>query len=202
MGLIGLAVIGKLEQSSRLTSSLRIKSSFDSLFESSLGFSLIELCIVMGIIAALIFLGLPNFRDFLMRREREICLERLKLAIFLAQNQALLEKKTFTLCGSHNRQSCNDSNDWSNGYILFANETEENQPDAIDPKIMQIFPGIRYGRLRFDSNNTRLDIAGNGLTMQIGRFIYRPKAHKDADLEESVLVLNRACRTYRKPENQ
>lgn len=170
------------------------------------GASLIEICIISVLIGILILKGLQSFRDLLMYQECALTLEKLQGMILIAKNEAMRRKTTITLCGSSNHITCHLQDDWSKGFIMFENKNEEKGPS--DPsKIIHSSASIlankslHYGKLMTTLASTHhlLHIHSNGMTMNLGAFIYAPffmPAHNN-DFNQK-LIINHACRSYRK----
>jgi type IV fimbrial biogenesis protein FimT len=156
------------------------------------GFSLLELCTVLFIIAIIAGVGVPRLTLFLMREEREIVLDRLQAAIEYTKQEAFSRKKTLILCGSINHQTCH-AKGWSEGFILIEPNPDPNIPKP--HKILQIFPKLQYGSLKFSAFGTHLNIRPDGTTINNGTFSYCPN-NKDAR-EADALIINKASRTYR-----
>lgn len=169
------------------------------------GLSLLELVIYLMIFMTISFLALSNFRSFLMRQERELTLDRLKNAILFARNEAFRRGKTITLCGSHDQKTCHLEKEWTTGFMMFVNEHQNkqlnhshNQPNS-PADILYVFPKIYYGKLLYQTgfSGNELHIHENGMTMNIGDFIYSPKDNQNTLDNQEKLVINRACRCYR-----
>ncbi len=159
------------------------------------GFTIIEFIIVIGFLATIYFLGIPNLMQFLVKLERDICLDRLKSAIEFTRQQAFYRGKTISLCGSHNQRYCHLDSEWTSGYIIFENENMQKQPTS-NAKIIQIFPELNFGRLYYYQSDVLLHIHPTGMTMNFASFTYRPN-NNYGDVGSENLVINRACRTYR-----
>lgn len=173
-------------------------------FKNSMrGFSLIECLIVMLLTIALMGFCYHSFQGFLMRAERARILSSLKEALTFARSTAFFQNTTVTLCGSHSHQKCHLLKDWSTGFIVYENPNEnpnhETEPDPT--RILRIVPGIHHGKLIFNGVSPLLHISKDGLTMNIGTFLYCPHAPFDQKSEYDGLVLNRAFRAYHLKEN-
>jgi type IV fimbrial biogenesis protein FimT len=156
------------------------------------GYSCLELCTALVLVSILIFLGVPSFQQSLMRQERELVLERLQMAIEYARQEALIQGKTITLCGSPDQRSCHVDH-WSNSFIVFENPDHSNIPKP--GNILKVFSGTRYGKLYFAQFGQHLNIKANGMTINNGSFYYCPS--KANHLEMDSLVINKSGRTYR-----
>lgn len=158
----------------------------------SYGFSITELLITLCILGFLFFVALPNLSLFLMRQERELSLQRLRISLSFAQNAAFKTGKTISLCASRDKKTCDRELDWSTGYIIFENEKEEKQPSNL-AKILEATASLQFGRLSYSGQGELINIQSNGMTMNMGAFQYSPKYHHD-ERENAKLIFNRACR--------
>lgn len=156
------------------------------------GYSTLELCTVIALLSILLSFGIPSFQQALMRQERELVLERLQMAIEYARQEALIQGKGMTLCGSSDRQSCEDDQ-WSAGFIVF--EDADHSTKAKSDQILKVFPGTRYGKLYFAQFGQYLHFQTNGMVMNNGSFYYCPPRAKA--LEIDGLVISKSGRTYR-----
>lgn len=165
---------------------------FKCIAQREQGLSLLELCTVLFIIAIIVSIGIPRFTLFLMREERELLLDRLQTAIEYAKQEAFVQGKTLRLCGSINHQSCHPKG-WSEGFILIEPNLDPRIPKP--DKILQVFPKLQYGTLKFSGFGTNLNIQADGTTLNNGTFSYCPKNKEQQ--EAAALIINKASRTYK-----
>jgi Tfp pilus assembly protein FimT len=156
------------------------------------GYSYLELCTVIALLSLLLYLSIPNFYQSLMRQERTLVLERLEMAIEYAKNEALIRRKTITVSGTHDYQSC-DTFNWSDGFMVFENSGSADKPTI--GHLLKVFPGTRYGKLYFKPFRQHLNIQANGTTINNGSFYYCPR--KSDRLEMDGLIVNNSVRTRR-----
>lgn len=155
------------------------------------GYSLIEVCITLGILFSLLVFT-PCFKAILIHQEQTFILDKINYAITYARNEAFLRRKTISLCPSINRTSCSPTADWSTGFIIFENSDEARQPQA--HSILETFEGAQHGYIYFSATGNQLHIHPNGTTTNIGTFLYSPK--QSGLLKPKGLVVNWAARTY------
>lgn len=155
------------------------------------GYSLLELCTVIFILGMGMGVALSTYHRFLMRLEREAVFDRLKTAIAFARQEALIGRKTITLCASQNHQTCTE-NDWSHGFMVF--ETFHSGSATVLHPLLS-FPRLQHGKLYFEQFGKHLTINANGRTINAGIFIYCP--YNQDRREADALVINLLARTYR-----
>jgi type IV fimbrial biogenesis protein FimT len=83
------------------------------------GFTLIELMIALTILAILVGMAAPSFRE-LSRNNRVVAAQNdLVTAFNLARSEALKRGAPVTVCASVNGTACGAAADWASGWIVF-----------------------------------------------------------------------------------
>lgn len=97
------------------------------------GFTLIELMFTIVVLAVLLGIGVPNFRDF-MRNSRIISATNDIVTDFsAARSEAISRRVPITLCKSQDGASCDaDSDDPFNSWIIFVDDADPADADAND----------------------------------------------------------------------
>lgn len=83
------------------------------------GFSLPELMIVIVIIAILLAIGIPSYQYVISSNRISYEVNDLRSHIELARSEAQKRGLTVLLCPSSDGSSCNDSTDWTTGWIIY-----------------------------------------------------------------------------------
>jgi type IV fimbrial biogenesis protein FimT len=86
------------------------------------GFTLIELMVVVAIAAILIALAAPSMLDTVRRNGVQSHLRDLGGGVTLTRSEAVSRGEAVVLCGSANFVSCNNSSDWSSGFLVFVDD--------------------------------------------------------------------------------
>jgi type IV fimbrial biogenesis protein FimT len=89
------------------------------------GFSVAELLICTTLIGILLGLGVPGFRHFLREAEMARAVNALVADVHRARQTAQVQARTVTLCASTTGGACEQSLDWSQGWLLAASRSAE-----------------------------------------------------------------------------
>ena len=111
------------------------------------GFTLIELMITLVVLAILLLVAVPNFGSFVAQSRLDSVKNKLISSVALARSEAIKRGVAVAICrkNADPAQTCNGnavtgSKDWSNGWIVFLDE-DDNQTAAA-AEILKIFGEI------------------------------------------------------------
>ncbi len=141
----------------------------------SCGMSLFELLFSLAILAILLSVSLPNFRDFAQSVAGDITLRKLATAIQLGKSAANTSGETVTLCRSIDGNEC--GGDWQDGILLFTDGNRNRLIDESDALIRYVTFSESGGSIRFRAfqNKQYLQLTYMGTTQnQNGNFTYCP----------------------------
>ncbi len=125
------------------------------------GFTLVELMVVIAIVAVLLAVGLPSFRDTLQRNRVATLSNEIVGSLSLARNEAIRTTRGGGVCASSDGATC--GNDWNAGWLVWANAGVANGTlDAGDEivRVIDAHPNMRIvatvsgaatGTIAFDS---------------------------------------------------
>lgn len=88
------------------------------------GFSLVELMVVVVIVAILVGIGLPSFRDTFQRNRVATTGNEVIGSIALARAEAIRTTRGGGVCASSDGATC--GNDWNAGWLVWANQGNVN----------------------------------------------------------------------------
>ena len=160
-----------------------------------LGFSLIELSVVLavaGILGSLAFSGLPTWVDHL---RADAALNGLRGALNIARHTAIIKNTDVIVCPRAGNV-CGPRNSWHEGTLVFEDHDADRDYTEGDMMVTQL-PPITSGYVVWRAFRSRsyLRFTGRGMTdWQNGHLRYCPN---DGDTQHArQVVLNYAGRTY------
>ena len=110
----------------RLSLSHRVKSA---------GFTLLELMMTLAILAILLAVAIPSFRDTIIHTQRRAALSSINDALALARTEAVTRSAPVILCASANHTACSNQNLWERGFIVTIGGTPEQVWQSVDQGI-------------------------------------------------------------------
>src|SRR5688572_29174195 len=103
------------------------------------GFTLMELMFAIAILAILLGLGVPGFRQIIENNRLITQNNEVVTALNLARSEALRLAGDVTMCASADGESCSEETDWSSGWIVFVDSNADGT--IADPEqIIQAWP--------------------------------------------------------------
>lgn len=95
-----------------------------SAMEGSNGFTLIELLITLAVAAILLTVAVPAMQGIIQRNTLTVATDKLIHAIQYTRSEAIRQGRQVTLCKSADGVDCATTGDWSQGWIVYAPETD------------------------------------------------------------------------------
>lgn len=90
-------------------------------------FTLLELMITVAVIAILLTLGVPSFAKFSQKQAISAAIHSLHSDLLLARSQAIYRDVQVVACPGNERTGCADSNEWDDGWIVFADSNADRE---------------------------------------------------------------------------
>jgi type IV fimbrial biogenesis protein FimT len=109
------------------------------------GFTLLELMTALTVLAVLVAIATPSFRQFSANSRTAATANSVANALAVARSEALRRAMPVAICGSNNGVACTGSPDWSGGWLVFTdNSGTAGALDATDIPI-QYWPAPSGG---------------------------------------------------------
>lgn len=104
------------------------------------GMTMIELMIAMLVLAILVAIAIPSFREFLNNNRTVAATNDLVTALNLARSEALRRATTTIVCASADKATCSGALDWTRGWIVFV-DTDGNGAVGGN-ELLQVWNGV------------------------------------------------------------
>jgi type IV fimbrial biogenesis protein FimT len=109
-----------------------------SMFEVSVvqrGFTLLELMASIAILAIVVGVAVPSFMTVIENNRSQMAAEAFYSALIAARSEAVKRNQPIVLCKSADELTCINTNDWEQGWIIFADENANNALDVDEPLV-------------------------------------------------------------------
>jgi type IV fimbrial biogenesis protein FimT len=164
----------------------------------AMGFSLVELLIVLAIASILLTMAVPSFRTLIQNLQVTTAVNDLFAAINLARSEAIKRGTRVNLT------TVDPEGNWENGWVVFIDNNENLKPDAGDEIIFEhgparggitIKPNLNGSALKYLSYNgtgrTRTDASSQ--TPLVGNFSFIVDGDPKRKIIINFLGRPRAC---------
>jgi type IV fimbrial biogenesis protein FimT len=94
------------------------------------GFGLVEQLVTLAVLAVLIAMAVPSFHRLMIGHELRAAQSDYMAALQHARNLAVNEQVRVILCPSRDALTCNDDNDWQDGWLVALDPGGKKQPDG------------------------------------------------------------------------
>lgn len=123
----------------------------------SVGVTLIELMIAIVILAVLLGIGVPAFRDASLGSKLSSSATNLVASVQLARSEAIKRNRPMTLCSSTDGATCAGSGDWETGWVVL-------DPDGVVVQAQEAAPRTIVVTQTFGPNLLSFQPIGIGAT--------------------------------------
>jgi Tfp pilus assembly protein FimT len=156
-------------------------------FRFSLGVTLPELLVSMGIVSLLTGLGVPALFSMQQKFQTTAIVNTLSMHLHFARNHAITHNSTVTLCGSRAGEECDGA--WSAGYLVFVDDSQDGKLDDNEQRL-KFSANAHGGSMTWKSfrNKAYLQFRPSGFSYyQSGSFTWCP-ASKNTQYANQVIL--------------
>lgn len=114
------------------------------------GFSLVELMVTVTVLALLMGIGVPTFRDVSLGSRLSATANDLLASIQLARSEAIKRNLTVTVCASSDGATCAASGGWEQGWIVVDSGATLIQRQSAQPAGYRMSQAGGVDPLRFE----------------------------------------------------
>lgn len=119
----------------------------------SYGFTAIELLLTISIALILVVIAVPSFNEIALNNKIKSNVNDFHLAALQAHNEAITREVRVTLCKSSNLTQCTTSGDWSQGWILFTENINQNAAFDVGELVLKTHAALPTGTTFKGSTN-------------------------------------------------
>lgn len=159
---------------------------------STQGWSLLELMMVLAIIAILSLAGTPGFNKQIKNSQSEKAARLILHSLKLAQQQAAIKQKTITVCPTINQQ-CSQTGAQELGIFFDDNENQLIDNDEQVLAFSSVASKPSHIRIKASFGRPYIRFSSTANAMESGSIFYCPERE---DLFGQVITVNLAGRAY------
>jgi len=127
----------------------------------SKAFTILELMITASIMAILVTLGIPAFKDYALKQRLNAAVNELHGDLLLARSQAIHRDMQVTACPGDSTVGCAGSTEWSDGWIVFGDSNEDREYQD-NEDVLRHGQGVEYMAIHSSSGRTSIRFYPNG----------------------------------------
>ncbi len=125
------------------------------------GFTLIELMITLVLIAVIVGLAGPPFRDMLLNNRVSSVANTFMSSLLFARSEALKRNAAVRICKTADGSACTTSGGWDQGWLIYADSDEDGNVD--DNEVLQQEGSIASDlTINAATNNNWIEYRSNG----------------------------------------
>jgi len=92
-----------------------------------IGFTAVELMITLSIAAIMLAAGIPSFQAFIHQQQMKAAVAGLQNDLMVGRSEAVRLNTRVVTCPGNPVDGCTGGNEWSDGWIVFADENTDRQ---------------------------------------------------------------------------
>lgn len=165
------------------------------------GFTMLELLVTITILGVMVGIAAPRFAATMRNLEMTNLANEFILSVGYARSQAIAMNRCVSLCISNDPHAdspvCSSSDNWNNGWIVFANPKCDNNPSDATAQLLQIYVGQPDGAVLIGTSNDRnLRFDSRGMTSlsAAGSLKLLPAGSSSTATASRIICINSAGR--------
>jgi type IV fimbrial biogenesis protein FimT len=128
--------------------------------KKSLGYTLIELMVILAVLSILFSVGLPLMNIFFESNRMVSNTNEIVSGLNIARSEAIKQQMRVTMCQSSNTTSCSGSDQWEDGWIVFQDPNGNATVDAGE-RILRLSAGAEGNEVTVRSDDVNNQIASS-----------------------------------------
>ncbi len=108
------------------------------------GYTFIELIVTLAVASILALNVFPNLSALLAQERSTILTNTLAGSLAYARSEAIKQQTIIFTCQSNNGSECNRSENWHNGWIIFADKNNNKQRDE-EEVLLRVYAAVNNG---------------------------------------------------------
>ena len=124
----------------------------------NMGFTLIELMIVLTIVGVILALSGPSMVQLMQKNRLQTAADNFYGTLVLARSEAIKRNQPVVICKSSNGTACVTSGNWEQGWLSFTDQDADAVLDVGEP-ILRVYEGLQNGdTLRVTGRVSKMEI--------------------------------------------
>ena len=117
---------------------------WDKLQGQTHGYTLIEILITLAVFSILALNIFPSFSALLAQERSTVLTNNLAGALAYARYESVTKQVTIITCQSNNGSECHRSENWHNGWIIFADKNQNKQREP-EERLLRVYAATDNG---------------------------------------------------------
>ncbi len=117
------------------------------------GFTLLETITTLSVACILLAVGIPSFQTTIQNNRMSAAVYSFMTHLYLARSEAINRGISIVLCPSLDGESCADTTDWDDGFIMYVDNNKDRNLDPGEQILKHI--NMDYDSIRISSTTGR-----------------------------------------------
>ncbi|SFP82002.1 type IV fimbrial biogenesis protein FimT [Nitrosomonas cryotolerans] len=128
------------------------------------GFTMVELMVALSVAGILLTVALPSYQVFVQDTRLLTQSNHFTSAVMLTKGEAVKRGRSATICPSTDGVACTGGTNWSNGWIVFADEDGDGVVDTGE-EVIQVGAPLTGDNQLISGVRTRVTFAASGFSL-------------------------------------